>query len=179
MAIRWDQTWVGLGVKAGGIAVAGAETFEGIAFRADSTPAESGVEVNVTSIRLGLGLGGSAGVAVFLAFNLPLLFDQPLTDWGVTVALPGGRLSGNIAALSAFKSLPSVMARLEWFTDDRLELLKDIASAVYAGATDVRDAIDGGDGKILVLDVPEAGWGAELSVSASGGELSVGPRVFA
>ncbi|SCL25647.1 hypothetical protein GA0074692_2001 [Micromonospora pallida] len=60
MDFREDQTWVGAGGKVGGIAIFGAESFEGVAVRVDSVD-NSWHEVNVTSVRLGLGLGDRSG----------------------------------------------------------------------------------------------------------------------
>ncbi|MFQ6329137.1 hypothetical protein ACLMAL_23785 [Nocardia sp. CWNU-33] len=69
----------------------GAETFEGVATRVDSA-SNPWRDVNVTSIRLGVGLGGSVDLSVFAGFNMALLEwadGKPVTDWDLNLAVPG------------------------------------------------------------------------------------------
>src|SRR4051812_44669791 len=91
MAFEEDRTWVGAGAKVGGIAVIGMETVEGVVARLDDMQS-SWTEINITSLRLGLGLGGSAGAVIICAFNvtgvLYTINGLSVSDWGATLALP-------------------------------------------------------------------------------------------
>jgi hypothetical protein len=189
MELRDDRTWVGAGIKVGGIAIAGAETFEGVATRLDSWRT-TWLEVNVTGIRLGLGLGGSIGASVFFAFNVGTLYEvnnTVVTDWGLNIAVPS--LKANLKSLGVAINLEKyldsagrVFLKRQFIgnmTPEKLAKLRDLASVVYNSTTEGAAGILGGEPKLLVLDVPGAGWGAELSVFATGGEFTVGDAVAA
>jgi hypothetical protein len=180
--MRLEQTWVGAGIKVGGIAIAGAETFEGVATRLDDG-ANPWQEVNVTSIRLGLGLGGSIGVSIFLAFNVNTLWEvngKSITDWGLNIAVPALKVNvqsvGWELDLAKYVEGSKFLSRefVRGMTPEKLAKLRDLASFVYNAATDGGDGATGGEPVLMVLDVPEVGWGAELSVFLTGGEFSAG-----
>jgi hypothetical protein len=180
MQPREDQTWIGAGVKVGGIAVFGAETFEGVATRLDSWNS-AWQEVNITSIRLGLGLGGSVGISLFFAFNVNTLWEVDgtgVSDWGLNVTVPDLKVS--IDSLKMGLDLTKYVEGSEFLTKafiggmspESIGKLRDFASFLYNAPDLQADSSP----KIVLLDIP-VGTGAELSVFVSGGELSVGQPV--
>lgn len=185
MGFQPDQTWVGLGLKYDGMAVLGAESFEGVATRVDSAT-NPWREVNVTSIRVGLGLGGSVGLAAFVGFNMALLEwgdGKALSDWGLTFAIPEARVG--LDDLKAGLAIQRFLDGTDFLRDtfiaemrnaERIEQLRDFASWLWStGETYGEGQSD--EPTIVVIDVPGVGGGAEVSAYLSGGEFSAGPVV--
>lgn len=185
MSFRADQTWFGAGAKVGGIALIGAETFEGVATRLDSA-SNPWREVNVTNVRLGVGLGGSVGLTVFVGFNMALLEwaeGTPVTDWGLNIAIPQVKVGLDdlrwAAALDSFLDGSDFLA--DYFistmkNSERLGAARDFASLLWS-TDDAARATRADEPTVLLIDVPGVGWGAEISLFASGGEFSAGPVI--
>ena len=182
MLLKDDQTWIGAGLKIGGIlGVAGAETFEGVATRIDSWN-NPWNEINISSMRLGLGLGGSIGTAVFFAFNTLTLYGMEQTrvsDWGLNVVVP--ELKVNIETLKFSLDLTKYVEGTEFLskafiggmTIEKMAHFRDLATSIYNTAELYTD----NNAKLILLDLP-LGWGAELSAFVSEGEFSVGEAVI-
>lgn len=180
MELRDDQTWIGAGVKVGGIAVFGAESFEGVATRVDAWDT-AWHEINITSIRLGLGLGGSIGISLFFAFNVNTLWEvdgTSVTDWGLNIAVPD--LKVNIESLKLSLNLAKYIEGSEFLIKpfmagmnlEKIAQFRELASFIYNSSE--LDAA--GNARLVLLDIP-VGTGAELSVFVSGGEFSVGAAI--
>lgn len=180
MDLQFERTWAGAGIKVGGMAVAGMETFEGVAIRMDSLD-NPWQEVNVTSIRLGLGLGGSIGVALFFAFNVGNLFEvngQSLTDWGLNIALP--RLKVNLQSIKLELELANYIEGTEFLskafiaslTPEKFAKLRDLVSFIFNSAIGAGEVLTSNEAKLIVLDVPALSSGVEASLFLSGGEFS-------
>ena len=175
------QTRLGTGVKVGGIALIGAEAFEGVATRIDSW-SSAWHEINVTSIRLGLGLGGSAGISLFFAFHTNTLWEineTYVSDWGLNIVVP--ELKINIQSLKLSLDLTRYIEGTEFLskafiggmTAEKIAVFRDLASFIYNSSEMIQE--DPAP-KIVLLDIP-VGAGAELSVFVSGGEFSVGGAI--
>ncbi len=183
MDLREEKTWVGAGAKIGGIAIVGADTFEGVATRIDSWES-AWHEVNVTGIRVGIGLGGSIGASLFFAFNANTLWEinnTLVSDWGLNIAVPEVKANvksvGMALNLSRFLDMNSkVFLRKEFvgsMTPEKLAKLRDIASFLFNSS----DQFCRGQSGVLILDVPFAGTGAEASIFLTAGEFSVGGKI--
>lgn len=183
--MRQDQTWFGVGAKVGGIAVLGMEAFQGVATRIDSF--STWQEVNVTGLRLGLGLGGGINAALFCAFNSPTLYSvngQFVSDWGINVAFPAVKANakGLGAALDlarfldgpgrAFLEKPFIHS----LTPDKMSSIRDWLALVYNSASNAAGAPADRASWAAVIDLP-VGTGLELSAFLSGGEIQVGGQV--
>lgn len=183
MELLAERTWVGAGAKVGGMAVIGAETFEGVATRLDIWES-SWHEVNVTGIRLGIGLGGSIGVSLFFALNANTLWElngTTLTDWGLNIAVP--EFKANLSSVGFELKLAEFLDEtsksflrkdfIGSLKPEGIAKLRDIASTIFNAS---EQFLNGGSG-IVVLDVPGIGTGAEVSLFLTGGEFSVGPTL--
>jgi hypothetical protein len=81
-----DRTWFGAGLKGGGtLFVAGMEGFEGAIINIQSPRAC--FEFNITSVRLGPGLGAGGGLALLLAYNVHYVADE----WNKSPSGVGGK----------------------------------------------------------------------------------------
>ena len=158
----------------------GAETFEGVATRIDEW-ATAWHEINITSIRLGLGLGGSCSMSLFFAYHVNTLWEinnSSITDWGLNISIPN--LKVNIQSLKVSLNLANYIQGTEFFTKafigsitvEKISMFRDLASFIYNSMELGVDNLP----KLILLDVP-GGWGAELSVFASGGEFNVGGAI--
>lgn len=178
MDLSMNQTWAGIGVKVDGMIIVGADSFEGAAFRLDGWPNASITGVNVSSIRFGLGLGGSIGVSLFFAFNTPVLSwlnNQYLDrDWGVAFAVPGVKLTVGNALSQSYKALKTLKKGRDLVTrvtPEQIQAFRDAASKIYSAG-----GMPGGKSTALVLDIPEAGWGAEMSAYLAWGQVMTGGK---
>jgi len=131
MGYRLDRTWAGAGVKVGGIAFIGADTFEGVAFRLDTWPTQSAHEVNATNIRLGIGLGGGVGASLVFVFNAGTLWEINgllLDDWGINLALPGAKIGVGKISWPVLKGLSKGgQAFIKGFTPKALQDFRTLA----------------------------------------------------
>jgi hypothetical protein len=183
MSCNFSTTWAGVGVKVGGILfIVGADTFEGCAFRLDSSPKASLHEVNVSSLRGGVGLGGGAGMSLFFAFNVGTLWEindkKMEPDWGVNLSIPGEKIGIGKVSVRVLKNLTRGKDLLKHFDAKRLADFRTLASMFWSMMFDVGAGVNLSDWKAIVIDVPEAGWAAEISAFATWGEISIGGRVF-
>lgn len=181
MAYDLATTWAGIGIKVDGMIIAGADSFEGAAIRLDSSPSASITGVNVSSIRFGLGVGGSIGTSLFLAFNTPTLTwlnGQELDrDWGIAFAVPGVKVTLGNALSQAWKVLKTLKkgSDLLRVSPEQIEKLRDVAAKVWA-AREGGAVAASNKSTALVLDIPEAGWGAEISAYLAWGKVMTGGK---
>ena len=187
MSFRTQETWVGFGLKGGGMLfVVGAETFEGAACRLDSW-GHSATEFNISGFRFGIGLGASAGVSMVLAFNIPVLdsaagmqIKPALDDFNVSLALP--EFKAGSKSLTLLARIGNGLKR--WEAIDKrvigglrphdIVALRDFASLVWKALIEGSDADRSRETKLMVIDIPEAGGGLEASLFWTSGELQTG-----
>lgn len=168
-------TWVGLGVKVGGSLVFGFESTEGIMFRLD-LPHTSHQEVNITNVRLGLGLGGSIGAVLIYAVNCHSLWDvdrKQLTDLGINIQIPQTKFSLGRFSTTILKGLKGQGANfVKRATPKFIADLRDFGSYLY-NYGDLGDKLRRKEPDVIAIDVPGIGWGAELSINYTTGEFMV------
>lgn len=176
-------SWIGTGVKGGGmLGVAGFETMEGVVtnqgYRQHSHP------INVSAVRMGFGLGASAGVVALLIFNCRNLLNMNGTqdaDWGLNLAL-GGKWDGVVKGLKQFKFF-ATMAKVaaspagKFFKKATPKEIDDLRNAMAYLYTAYDMASMSGKPKLIAIDIPFAGVGAEVSWFRLEGELTVGDLI--
>lgn len=183
MGLELSRTWFGAGLKGGGfLFVIGADTFDGTAFRLDSVPQASLHELNITSVRGGLGLGGGIGVSLFFGFNIGTLWEvngSPTgRDWGVNISLPGEKIGIGSWTKPFVNDIATAAGMMSKMNLDRLGKARTLASLLWSGVVDARGGAASRTAATMVIDVPEAGLAAELSAFMSWGEINIGGRVL-
>jgi hypothetical protein len=178
-------SWIGTGVKGGGMfGVAGFETMEGvvsnIGYRQHSHP------INVSGARMGFGLGASVGMVAILIFNCRNLMNMNGTqdaDWGINLSL-GGKWDSVVKGLKQFKFF-ATMAKIaaspggkifKKATPGEIDDLRNAMAYLYT-AYDMK-SMDGKP-KLVAIDIPFAGVGAEVSWFRLEGEMTVGDLIIA
>ena len=183
MTMTRSNTWVGFGANVGGMLVAaGVESMLGMMMRADGA---AQTDISSTSVRLGLGVGGSAGAVILASINSPTLDylrRQRQSGWGMTVAVPAARfpagphtaelLTGvrRVLAGAAGMSQAAMAARLTRDNVGRLfDYVQMALSAAQGGAAATSSAP-----ALLAFGVPGLGGGAEASAYVTVGYVQVG-----
>lgn len=171
-------SWLGTGVKGGGmLGVAGFETMEGVI--TNQGYRQHSHSINVSGARIGFGLGGSVGLVALLVFNCNNLMNMNGTqdaDWGFNLSL-GGKWDGVVKGLKQFKFF-SIMARhgknLLKATPSDIDNLRNAMAYLYT-VYDMKSM--NGKPKLVAIDIPFAGIGAEVSWFRLEGELTVGDLI--
>lgn len=178
LGYRPELAWFGAGVKGGGtLFVVGMEGFEGAIVNTETPSAIN--EFNITSVRLGLGLGGGVGLGVLLAYNIPSMWQvngTEVTDWGVNVSLgtkwsaivKSLRYSGLLKVAGAFAKAKKTFG----FTPHDLELIRNFSHQAYSIA-DLGTPNNAGKPAFIGIDVPGASVGSELSAHYLIGTISI------
>lgn len=172
---RREQAWWGIGVKGGGtLFVAGAELIEAGVINAENTSAKN--QFQILSMRIGLGLGGSAGLCAVFLFNVPgslwAVNGTPVKDWGINVSL-GEKWSDFVKGLKNFAILAKAAKlgkSLKGLTPSDIEDGRNLLHYVWNGY----DLASGDTSfKIITLDIPGSGVGYEISAAFTQGTLEV------
>ncbi len=165
----FNATWLGVGVKSGGIlGIGGVESTSGIFFNVGN-PSYTHT-FSMTSSRWGLGLGGGGGlvgICVFKLNALAWLDGQVIEDWGVNVSM-GGRWKDVAKVLQAkrfFHHIKMVKAIGSLVTN--LDEVRNIMHYLYTAY----DFDANGDHPMLSFDIPAAGIGLELSAFKTSGKM--------
>lgn len=171
------SSWIGLGVKGGGtVGLIGLETMEGSVTNLGFVRHTQ--SLNLTSIRVGLGLGGGVGMVAIMVFNCPnlaVLHDTIGTDFSVNVAIGGVKWDGVFKALKARKFF-STMTRLNGViqkaSPDDISNIRNSMSYVWSTIE-----IAAYSPQLVALDIPFAGVGQEVSIHALEGKITIGDLV--
>ena len=122
------KTWLGIGGKVGGtLFVVGAEDTTGCVFNLSNPNVRAWF--SLTSVRLGPGLGGGAGLTAMCVFNcdnIRRLHNTQTTDWGVNISL-GEKWDSVVKALKNMKFFAKI-ARI----GPKLKGLSRVISSLYA-----------------------------------------------
>lgn len=172
-------SWIGLGVKGGGtLGFVGLETMEGVVSNI-GYPQHSH-SLNVSSIRLGAGLGGGAGLVAIMIFNCPNLMNLSGTqslDWSLNLAL-GAKWDGVVKGLKTYKFFATVArigGKLINATPADTDNIRNAMSYLYS----TYDMVGMSGPKLVSIDIPFAGIGAEVSLHLLDGTLTLGDLVMA
>ena len=173
LGYRYYDRWIGVGVKGGGtVVVAGMEYLTGKVFNLGDLSV--GNNFQMLSVRLGVGLGGGVGAVVCLVFNCLNIMNLDETDqddWGVNIAL-GPKWDGVVKVLKNYKFFGTLakfgkhVARLH---PSDLESVRNSMAYLYTAY----DIANSAGPKLVTIDIPGAGVGAELSVNKTLGKLEI------
>lgn len=172
------STWIGVGQKTGFSLGPGYEQFVGAIWNCNDFR-YAGLRIN--SFRIGVGVGGSTGVSLVLIFNAlnqARIHNLEVSDWGINLAI-GDRLGSIVSALRSPRAWASFIRVLRTVNQSRvgrglssagiravsgsdLDSLRNLASTSWS-ALDVEEARRTNEVKVIVLDMPFAGLGAEIS----------------
>lgn len=168
------HNWFGVGVKVGGtLGMVGFETMEGYISNL-GLPSHTH-SFNMSYLRLGAGLGGGAGLCLIFVFNSinPKVLDQTNdSTWSINVSL-GGKWSDVVKALNAskiFQLAPKLVSGLTKATKFDLDNIRNSVSYIWTTAELTQQTKN----KVVAIDVPFAGVGAELSAQQLYGTIFVG-----
>ena len=167
--MKYDQKWLGIGVKTGGmLGFGGVESTSGTFFNLANPGITYGF--SMTSSRWGIGLGGGGGlvaIGVFKLNGLIWLDGREMEDWGVNVDL-GGRWKHLAKALETKKFFKNIrIARAFGSIVAHLDEIRDAMHYIYnAYEFDAK-----GDHPTVSFDVPFAGAGLELSAFKTKGKM--------
>ncbi len=168
------HNWFGVGVKGGGtLGLAGFETMEG--YIANLGMPSHTHSINMSYLRLGAGLGGGVGLCLIFVFNSinPKVLDQTNdSTWSINVAL-GGKWADVVKALAAtkvFQIAPKLLGGLVKATKFDLDNIRNSASYIFT----TYELTQQTKNKVVAIDIPFAGVGAEISAQALYGTIFIG-----
>ncbi len=166
--------WFGVGVKGGGsIGPGGFETMEG--YIANLGMPSHTHSINISYLRIGPGLGAGGGACMIFVFNCmnpQNLHMKNDSSWSINVSL-GGKWSDVVKLLGKskiFTVAPRVVKGISTASKNDLDNIRNTASylsTVYEITDQTRD-------KVIVIDVPLAGAGLELSAHKLHGTIFIG-----
>lgn len=164
MGFKENKSWIGYGVKYGGILIVpGMETTQGVIYNVQSFSWKE--MFTMTSYRLGLGIGGSISAVAICAFHCASLGQMDgleVTDWGVNISLAGADIS------PMFEALAKIGVNADNITPNRIEEIRNGMHYLY-NAYDIA-SMDASP-KIVAFDL--GGIGAEVSVNYTSGKLEI------
>lgn len=171
------QHWFGVGIKGGGtIGIAGFETMEGYVSNL-GYPRHSH-ELNLSSMRLGLGLGASVGMTAILIFNcgnIQNLHDTQAEDWSINISY-GEKWSDIVKGLGNIKFFSTAAKLVSWTkaTPKDIDTIRNGASYIYSEIDTFKSR---GKAQLVAVDIPGAGIGLEGSIHKLYGTLLIGDMV--
>lgn len=172
MAFDVNTTWLGIGEKTGGMLfVVGFEGMEGKVWHMGTSSLS--YSMSVTAPKVGVGLGGGAGLVAVCIFNcdnpLVRLNNTNLNDWGVNISL-GGKWKAVAKALMKagfYARLAKIGARA-----GKLKNVDDLRNDLHYIYNTLDIAASDSSPKVVVFDMP-VGYGLELSASYNFGKLEI------
>lgn len=169
------RTWLGIGLKTGGIlGIVGMEDTEGEVFNLSNPATHNGF--SLLNARLGVGLGGGSGLVAMCVFNCPninQLHNTESADWGVALSL-GAKWDKVAKALKNYKFFATVAkigTKIKITDPKDLESIRNSLHYMY----NEYDMATMGKAtpKVINFDTP-AGAGLEVSISYSfGGKIKI------
>jgi len=178
---RFNKRWMGIGAKAGGQLLFGG--VESAAAKMWCLGNGESFNLEIISGRFGIGLGGSGGAVAVIGFGFSIPYElhgKKSNDWGLSVALTQKFISkstlqsirnakifldtldaaGNYVAATRTAAQAFKLAEI-------LQHLRNSLHTVYQGLETAKQS------GIIVIDLPLAGAGLELSVYATRGTMYV------
>jgi hypothetical protein len=172
-------TWIGYGVKIGGsLAIIGAETTDGkvcnLGYTTEVYP------FNISSLRLGPGIGGAVGtvgIFVFNCVNIQDMSDTKTSDWALNFSLGGkwSEIAKGIKRRRLYKALAKTMGDLTNASPSDVTTIRNTASYMYSAVE--AEGMMPGTPSAIVLDIPAGGIGVEVSLSKLYGIITVGDLI--
>jgi len=169
-----SKTWLGVGEKTGGMLfVVGMEGTEGAVFNLDNPARRAGF--GLLNARLGVGLGGGAGLVAMCVFNCPNIYQltgESNDDWGVNISL-GAKWDKVAKALKNYKfflTVAKIGSKLRITDPKDLESIRNSLHYIY---NEYDIGTMGNTPKVINFDTP-AGVGLEVSATYSfGGKIEI------
>lgn len=169
-----SKTWLGIGEKTGGMLfVVGMEGTEGGVFNL-ANPSNK-AWFSLLNARLGVGLGGGAGLVAMCVFNCPNIYQLNGTsndDWGINISL-GAKWDKVAKALKNYKFFSTVAkigSKIRIHNPKDLDSIRNSLHYIY---NEYDIATMGGAPKVINFDTP-AGAGLEVSATYSfGGKIEI------
>lgn len=171
------QNWFGVGIKGGGtLGVAGFETMEG--YVANLGYPRHQHELNLSSLRLGLGLGASVGMTAILVFNcgnIQNLNETQSEDWSINISF-GEKWSDIVKALANLRFFATAAKLVKWTkaTPGDIDTIRNSMSYFYTAADMIKNKP-----QLVAIDIPGAGIGLEGSIHKLYGTILIGDLVIA
>ena len=179
------STWVGVGEKTGASLGPGYEQTLGVIWNCNDYRYTF---LRINSLRIGVGAGASIGGVLILVFNAPhagRINNLNTSGWSVNIPLADTLESiSNLIRrpqiwASVLKAIRAVnqsragqtlsRAGIQAVSPDDLDNFRELAAIVG----DARDAAQNSNTAIMVLDIPLAGVGTEISVNWSMGRAEI------
>jgi hypothetical protein len=175
-----SRRWLGIGIKSGGqLGIGGYESTT--AFIANLSDGNTS-DFQVISSRWGLGLGGGGGAVVVLMFGVVVaeqFHRQALNDWGLNVTYTEKLISKSTlkslemsarflklykhqSAYLAARHVKTAAKDIEFF-----QSIRNLTHTVFAGYESAKKS------GVIVIDLPLAGGGLELSAFLTRGTMYV------
>ena len=170
------QNWFGVGIKGGGtVGVVGFETMEG--YVANLGYPRHQHELNLSSLRLGLGLGASVGMTAILVFNcgnIQNLNETQSEDWGINISY-GEKWSDIVKALANLKFFATAAKLAKWTkaTPSDIDTIRNSMSYFWTTADMIQNKP-----QLVAIDIPGAGIGLEGSIHKLYGTIRIGDLII-
>ncbi len=169
------QNWFGVGVKGGGmLGVAGFETMDG--YVANLGYPKHGHGLNLSSLRLGLGLGASVGMTAILVFNcgnIQNLNDTQSEDWSINISY-GEKWSDIVKALANLRFYKTAAKLVSWAnaTPKDIDTIRNSMSYLWTAGDMVANKP-----QLVAIDIPGTGIGLEGSIHKLYGTIRIGELI--
>lgn len=169
-----SKTWLGIGEKTGGVLfVVGMEGTEGMVFNLANPSSRAGF--GLLNARIGIGLGGGAGLVAMCVFNCPNVYQldgKANDDWGINISL-GAKWDKVAKALKNYKFYSTVVkigSKIRITDPKDLDSIRNSLHYIY---NEYDIATMDGVPKVICFDTP-AGIGLEVSATyAFGGKIEI------
>lgn len=176
MKINPYESWIGIGIEGGGTVVIPGIEYVGGRLRNLGMWYDN-ADFQILKIRMGLGIGGGVGMAAFFLFNCLNLWQihgTPIEAWSFDVNVAMGQKWSSIVKSLRFRKLIPVLRLLankkRLLSPDQISLIRDFMSSIYA----TYEIYNEKGPKLLSIEIPAAGIGAELSAHFTlGGDIEI------
>ncbi len=165
-------TWFGVGFKGGFSLGPGFEDVEGFLFNLGDPTAH--FWCGVSSLRIGMGLGGSVGLTALLLTNCPdvkKMNNRKVADWGIdlSIAAKWSALIGTMKHYDKYKALADWgRAQDSVLSPERIDLM----GKIFTNSKTAHQGFTSKDPELLTVDLP-LGFGLEASIAYKPGTFRV------